>query len=62
MANLSEEDMKNALKKALKEWLDEKYAEVGRWSIHAIVVAALGALTFWILHQNGWTKAVVATH
>lgn len=47
--------MRNALKKALKEWMDEKFAEVGRWTIHGILVAALVALAYFILASHGWT-------
>ena len=56
MANLSEDDMRNALKKALREWLDEKYAEFGRFSLNAILAAAFAALIYFILHQQGWRQ------
>lgn len=59
----NEDAMRNAMKQALKEWLDEKYAEFGRWSLHAILAMALTALTYFILTHNGWTPpAVPAVH
>lgn len=54
--NLTPDEIKAALKAAIKEWLDEKFAEFGRWSMGAVVAAALAALTLFILHMNGWHK------
>jgi phage terminase small subunit len=54
--NLSREEAKQAMKEALKEWMDEKFVEVGKWSVMTIAVAALGALTYFILTANGWHK------
>jgi hypothetical protein len=51
---MTPDETKDALKEALKEWLDEKFAAVGRWSVSGIVVAALGALAYFILTSNGW--------
>jgi len=49
-------ETKEALKEALKEWLDEKFAELGRWSFRTLSALALGALVFFILKMNGWSK------
>lgn len=53
---MSDQDTKDALKEALKEWLDEKFATFGKWSLGAIGAAALGALAWFILTANGWHK------
>lgn len=50
------DELKIALKAALKEWLDEKLAEFGRWSIMTIGAAALVALTYFILKFSGVNK------
>lgn len=50
------QETKEALKDALKEWLDEKFSELGKWSARTILVMALGALTYFILNMNGWSK------
>jgi hypothetical protein len=50
------DETKAALKEALKEWLDEKFATFGKWTFHAVGVAALGALTYFILTMNGWHR------
>lgn len=49
-----EREIKDALKEAMREWLDEKFAEFGRWSMHAILAAALVVLTYLLLTQGGW--------
>lgn len=52
--NLSKEEVKEATKDAIKEWMDEKFIQVGKWSVSVLTVAALGALTYFILVSNGW--------
>ncbi len=54
---MNEEDaMKKALKEALKEWLDDKFAVFGKWSMSALAAAGLAALVYFILSINGWHK------
>lgn len=53
---MSDREVKQALKEALKEWLDDKYAEFGRWSFRTILVAGLAALVYFILSMNGWHR------
>lgn len=48
--------MKEAWREAMKEWMSEKYAEVGKWSIRIILTAAIGALLYFILSINGWHR------
>lgn len=47
---------KEAVKEALKEWLDEQFARVGKWTVHGIIAAALAALVYFILVHNGWRQ------
>jgi hypothetical protein len=54
--DLERAEMKVALKAALKEWLDDKFAEFGRWSMGAFFAAVLATVTAFILHMNGWHK------
>jgi hypothetical protein len=54
--NLSVEETKAALKEALKEWLDEKFAVFGKWSMGTIGAAAVFALGYFILSTNGWHR------
>ena len=52
------EQVKIALKEALKEWLDEKFAEVGRWTVHGILAAALAALAYYLISHGGFKVSV----
>lgn len=51
---LATDPLKAAVKDALKEWLNEKFAEVGKWSVRGILAAVLAALAYFILTSNGW--------
>lgn len=53
---MSEKEIKEALKDALKEWLDEKFASFGKWSFYGMASAALFALAYFLLIANGWHK------
>lgn len=53
---MSDQEMKDALKEALKEWLDEKFTQFGKWSFGAICAAGFGALAYFILAMNGWHR------
>lgn len=53
---LAEKAGKDAVKQALKEWLDEKLAEFGWWSIKTLAAGALVAGFYFYLAANGWHK------
>lgn len=53
---MTDTDTKEALKEALKEWLDAKYLEVGKWTVRTIATATFGALMYLFLTINGWHK------
>jgi hypothetical protein len=53
---MANEELKAALKEALREWLDDKFAQFGRYSITAIGAAAFSALVYFILRSDGWHK------
>lgn len=48
------EDMKQAAKEAIKEWLDEQVNKLGWWSIKTLAGLGLIALIYFILIMNGW--------
>jgi hypothetical protein len=51
---------KEAIKEAMREWLDEEkkatYESIGKWITHAFTVMLLGALVWFIMISEGWHK------
>ncbi len=57
MPNQNEKDeQKSILKEALKEWLNEKFSEFGKWSLGALAAAFFYAVVYFILSTEGWKK------
>lgn len=54
--SMNSDETKEALKEALHEWLDEKYAAFGRWSLHGLLAAALVGCMWLVVVGNGWHK------
>lgn len=48
------EAQKQAVKEALTEWLDAKFAEFGWFSLKAIVAVAFGGLVYAWFVTHGW--------
>ena len=46
--------IRDAFKDAVKEYLDEASAEVGRWTIKTVVVLGIAAGVYFILISQGW--------
>jgi len=53
--NLSPEEQKQIVKEAISEWLNEKYSEFGKWTLHGLLATAFGALAYF-LAAHGWFK------
>ena len=51
---MSETEIKSVMKEAITEWMDAKFQAFGKWTITGLAVAAIGALTYFILRMNGW--------
>lgn len=56
MENLTKSEFKQAVKEAIREWLDERFSEFGKWSFHGMAAAAVVALVYFILTLNGWHR------
>lgn len=54
MANMTPSELKAALKEGLAEWLDQKLADVGKWTLRGLAAMGLALLAFLILTSNGW--------
>ena len=53
---LDKNETKEAVKEALKEWLDTKYTAFGRWSLHGLLAMMLVVIVYLFMIQNGWHK------
>lgn len=51
---MSHDEIKDVLKEALKEWLDDKFTAFGKWSFYGLCSAGMFALIYFILTINGW--------
>ena len=56
LSELRRAELKLVVKLAIKEWLDEQAAIVGKWSLRFLISAALAALAYFILTSQGWHK------
>jgi ATP-dependent helicase/DNAse subunit B len=51
-----QDEIKEAVKSALKEWLDEKYMTFGKWSLHGLLAMLLAGMVYLFMISNGWHK------
>ena len=50
------QERKDIVKEAISEWLDDKFRDVGMWTMRGILAAALAALAYAYLVELGWHK------
>ena len=55
MENMSKEEYKALVKEAIGEWLDAKYSQFGRWTIHGILAMVLGTVVMYLV-THGYIK------
>lgn len=51
---MTEQDQKEVVKQAIKEWMDERLKDFGWWSIKTIGTAGLVVLLFWYIQIRGY--------
>lgn len=56
MPNIDPEIQKQAVKEALREWLNDQFASFGRWSFYGLFAAAFVGLVYLALTGAGWHK------
>lgn len=54
--HLDKEEMKAAVREALKEWLDEKFIAFGKWSLHGLLAMCLAGGVYLAMIASGWHK------
>ncbi len=50
------QERKDIVKEAINEWLNDKYRDVGKWTLHGIIAATLAALAYAYLMEMGWKR------
>lgn len=53
--DLHKEEQKNLFKEVLREWLDDKFADFGRWTLKSMGAALFSAIIYY-LGTHGWLK------
>jgi hypothetical protein len=51
---MTERDQKEVMKQAIKEWMDERYADIGRWTVKTAIVGGLASLLLWYISMRGF--------
>jgi len=51
---LRRDEDKQLVKEALKEWINERFAEFGKWTAKGLAVAAFGVFLYLYLTSQGW--------
>ena len=54
MVDFNKEEQKEIVKEAITEWLDSKYVEAGKWTIHGIIASAIAFLAFFLVTHGGF--------
>jgi len=54
MSDINPKDQKQIMKEAIKEWMDERYAEVGKWFIKSILIAGVTSLLYYYIVVRGY--------
>lgn len=49
MDDLERDEHKEIVKEAIREWLDEKYATFGKWTLHGVLASALAWVAYFLL-------------
>ena len=52
--DLDREAQKEAIKEAISEWLDARFADVGRWTVKGLIAAVLAGLLYAYLVTKGF--------
>lgn len=56
MPNIDKDVLKEAIKEGLREWLEDKFAQFGKWTFSGLMAAAFVGLVYLALKGQGWAK------
>lgn len=48
------EAIKEALKEGIREWLDDQFMELGKWTLRGLAAGLLAGLVWLMLVSSGW--------
>ena len=51
---LKETHAKNVMKEAVNEWLEEKFAQVGKWTLSGLAALALALFVYTLIDYAHW--------
>lgn len=51
---MTEPDQKEIVKQAIKEWMDERYAEIGKYAVRSLVIAGVTYFLFKYIEFRGY--------
>jgi adenine/guanine phosphoribosyltransferase-like PRPP-binding protein len=54
MTDLNQTEQKELFKQAIKEWMTERYADVGRWTVKVILTTALTGFLWAYIQARGF--------
>jgi hypothetical protein len=54
--NVDKEVWKEAIKEAISEWLESKFAQLGKWTFGGLMAAAFAGAVYLALKGQGWSK------
>jgi hypothetical protein len=54
--NVDKEVWKEAIKEAISEWLEAKFAQLGKWTFGGLMAAAFAGAVYLALKGQGWSK------
>jgi hypothetical protein len=53
---LDREAQKQVLREAIREWMDDAFAEFGKWTFKGILVLAFAGCVYMAMKGQGWSK------
>ncbi|WP_426111058.1 hypothetical protein [Massilia sp. PWRC2] len=53
---LDQNQQKEAVKQAIREWMDDAFTTFGKWTFKGLMAAAFAGCVYLALKGNGWTR------
>lgn len=53
---MTQDDQKAAIKEAIRDWMDERFATFGKWTAGGLFGLLFGWLVYGLMSLNGWHR------